>query len=99
MASQGVPALLEALFIYDKAEIMFDKASKAALRLCSKHFKNLVDTTVVEAEKCSDDLNRDLNALLNTEWHDLETLKMKESYVCQNRLQELPSALFVNFPG
>jgi hypothetical protein len=98
MASEGVPALLEALFIYGKAEILLIKRTKHALRLCSKHFKNLVDATVVEVEKSSGDLNLDLSALLNSEWHGLKTLKMKESVLCQNRLTELPSALFVKFP-
>ncbi len=88
---------MEALFIHNKAEIMLDERTKAALRLCNKHFKNLVDATVIDAEKDSDDLNLDLNALLNTEWHSLETLTLKESFVCQNRLTELPSALFIKF--
>ncbi len=96
MEPEGVPALLEALFIYNKTDIL-DKATKAALRLCNKHFKSLIDATVVEAEKYSDDLNDDLNTLLNTEWHRLKQLKIIERGFDQNRLTELPSALFVKF--
>jgi hypothetical protein len=36
-----VPALLAALFIYNKAEIVLDSATKSAVRLCSKHLKIL----------------------------------------------------------
>jgi Leucine-rich repeat (LRR) protein len=91
-----VPALLEALFVYVKAEGV-DKATKAALGLCNKHFKNLVDATVVEAWIDSDDLNLDLNALLNTKWHGLAALYIWESNPCQKCQTELSSALFVKF--
>ncbi len=74
-----------------------DSAPKAALRLCNKHFKSLVDDTVVEARIQA--LNACFNDLVNTEWDGL-----KELHICQiggpgrpNPLHELPSALFVKF--
>jgi hypothetical protein len=80
MASEGVPALLEALFIYYKAEEL-DKATKAALRLCNKHFKNPVDATVVEA-RTYDGLSTALEALINTEWHGLKNyMSWRESLI------------------
>jgi hypothetical protein len=67
MEPEGVPALLEALFIYSKVEVL-DSATKWSLRLCSKHFKNLVDATVTAARIVCRNLNADLNALIKTEW-------------------------------
>jgi hypothetical protein len=61
MAPEGVPALLEALCIYGKSEGL-DNGTKAALRLCNKRFKSLIDATVVEAKKDSKTLN-DVQAL------------------------------------
>ncbi len=78
MEPEGVPVLLEALFIYGKSDIL-DKATKASVRLCNKHFKNLVDATVVEAWIHSDDLSDDVNTLLNTKWHSIEALYIWES--------------------
>ncbi len=69
---------MEALFIYEKAETLLDKGTKRALRLCNKHFKNLVDATVTSARIVSstlnDTLSDTLNSLINTEWHGLENL-------------------------
>ena len=71
MDPEGVPALLEALFSYGKSEEL-DKATKAALRHCSRYFKSLVDATVTTARVASrSNLNADLNALISTEWHGL----------------------------
>jgi hypothetical protein len=105
MTSKGEPALLEAFLTYGKEEIWLDKRTKAALRLCSKHCKSLVDATVTKARVASSpgryigDLNAALNALINTEWHDLQELNVNESWLRgPNPLEELPSALS-NFPG
>jgi Leucine-rich repeat (LRR) protein len=91
MDPEGVPALVEALFINGKAEIL-DTASKRNLRLCSKLLKNLVDATVTAASVKS----VNLNAFLNTEWHGLNELTIYE-YSCQQAPRELPSALFATF--
>jgi Leucine-rich repeat (LRR) protein len=92
MEPERVPALLEALFICYKTEIL-DRATKAALRLCKKHFKNLVD-----ASTFSSNLSDVLNALLNTEWHGLEKLYiMDHGNFGPSPLTELPSALFIKF--
>ncbi len=94
MASKGVPDLLEALFIYGKAGGL-DSTSKAALRLCNKHFKNLVDATVTDAMIESDNLEDSLDHLINTNWYGLKELTLIESGA--DALSEVPSALFVKF--
>jgi Leucine-rich repeat (LRR) protein len=96
MASDKEARLVEALFTYDKANIL-DNATKAALRLCNKHFKSLVDAVVPVATVYSDNLRHDLKALIKTEWYGLQKL-----YIMQmgslNPLKKLLSALFVKFP-
>jgi hypothetical protein len=92
MQFKGYSSLLEAFFIYDKAGIL-DQNTKAALRLCNKNLKNLVDATVTAAKIDSENLPNALNALIKTEWHSLKELCIMDSAT----LQKLPSALFLKF--
>ena len=98
MEPEGLPALLEALFVYRKTYIL-EKDTKASLRLCNKHFKNLVDATVVEAKKYSDDLNLYLNTVLNTECHGLETFKSWREALIKTAKQSCRLLSLSNFPG
>jgi hypothetical protein len=85
MASNAVPALLEALFIYDKA-------SKANLRLCNKHFKILVDATVTTLTLADhdDEIYDDYENTVCTEWHGLKELYILDIYT----LMYLPRSVF-----
>jgi Leucine-rich repeat (LRR) protein len=91
MEPEGVPALVETLFIYGKARLL-DTTTKRNLRLCSKYFESLVDATVTAVKAKTDDLN----ALINTEWHGLKKLTIR-GYLPSYSLEELPSALFAKF--
>jgi hypothetical protein len=70
---------------------------KASLRLCNKHFKNLVDATVTAAVIVSNNLNDHLNDLIKTEWYELNRLYLRSYGHCPNPVRELPSALFSKF--
>jgi hypothetical protein len=98
MPLEDASSLLEALFIYGKTTIL-DRAAKRALRLCNKHFKNLVDATVTGAILSSYHLPYNLKTLMNTEWHGLKNLYVWHSagLRCENPLKKLPSALFIKF--
>ena len=98
MASANASALLEALFTYCNAYMLdLDKRTKAALRLCNKHLKNLVDATVTAAStRESGNLNVDLSGLIKTEWHGLKNLVIYENDY-PNPITELPPALFIKF--
>ncbi len=97
MTSKGVSALLDALFIYGKAEGV-ENEDKSSLSRCSKHLKNLVDATVTKARVASSSghLNAAFNALINTEWYGLQQLNVLEG-IYQNTLEDLPSSLFIIF--